>query len=206
MREESGFTAVIIDRENRAESKLMLAAFSPEEGLVYLFKKMSAKKTSAAPDLFDEIACEAQSAGGASPVRFLKEFETIKKRAGIAASYQKLCAAAEIAATARLNGENIEERREFAALVSKSLDAVESSGDEDSVKIKFLYAFAKMQGYPVREDFFASLPADEKARFAKIINTPANALDRQETQSAAACETIRRWIEANTDILLPKPV
>lgn len=204
MRKDYGISAIIIDRETRPEAKLMLTAFSPQEGLIYIFKKMSAKKTSLAPDLFDEIICTVQSAGENSPIRFLKDFEPAAQRAEIAGSYAKLCAACHIAAIAKLNGQNIDEKPEFARLLAKTFDAIKNAADADAVKIKFLYAFAKNQGYPVKEEFFNSLSAGDKESFTSIINTPASFIEPETSRSGKLIERVCRWIESSTDILLPK--
>ena len=200
MAEEKNISAIILDKQPHAEASLLITAFSQEEGLVFLYKKMSAKKTSFAPDLFDEIFCQVQAPNKESSVRFLKDFDVKKTRRGLAISYEKLCAASEISSIVKQNGTHINETTELAQLLSVALDSVEIAQNLDAVKIKFLYLLVKNQGYAVKEDFFASLPAAEKNNFTKILKTPISQLSEEIASAQHLYKILKYWVQEHTDI------
>ena len=197
-------SAIILDKENRGESSVMLTAFSSEKGLMYLFKRMSGKKTSLIPDLFDEITCKIRQPDftGNIPVTFLQSFEIIKHRQGISTSYNKLCSASDISLIVKHNGENINETHSLYSLLSKTFEGIEKTKNMPAVQIKFLYLLTKEQGYAIKEDFFQSLSNDDKTTFAHILKTPSQNLDEHIYQAEKLNEMLKRWIQENTDIII----
>ncbi len=195
-------SAIILDRESRGETGVMLTALSPERGLVYLFKRISAKKTSLVPDIFCEISAQTQVPQTAENglVHFVKDFSSVKSRDKISLSYEKLCDASEIASVVKLNGANIDETSLLFDLLGKALDGVAEFENTAAVKIKFLYVLAKEQGYAVKEDFFSRLSQTDKAAFAKILKTPVAELSA-DAATQRLYEALRRWTAENTDIV-----
>ncbi len=201
MERERIITAIVLDRERRAEASVMLTAFSPEDGLVFLFKRLSGKKTSLVPDLFDEIECSVSTPDADAPVKFLGQFEVLKRRAGVSASYEKLCAASEIASVAKSNGANIDEKRTLFELIARSLDAIEAHDNHATVKIKFLYLLARNQGYAIKEDFFRSLADADKSDFSEILALSTADQAAEKPRSERLYEMLKRWILSETDIV-----
>lgn len=195
-------SAIILDRESRGENGVMLTALSPERGLVYLFKRISAKKTSLVPDIFCEISAQTQVPQTTENglVHFVKDFSSVKSRDKISLSYEKLCDASEIASVVKLNGANIDETSMLFDLLGKALDGVAEFENTAAVKIKFLYVLAKEQGYAVKEDFFSRLSQTDKAAFAKILKTPVAELSA-DAATQRLYEALRRWTAENTDIV-----
>ncbi|MBE6413784.1 MAG: hypothetical protein E7035_04435 [Verrucomicrobiaceae bacterium] len=204
MQNQNDISAIIIDKENRGEASIMLTAFSAEEGLVFLFKRMSAKKTSIVPDLFDEIVCQTKPPESSknTPIHFLQNFDVLKHRTGIATSYEKLCVSAEIAKIIKINGENIDEKQSLFNLLTKTFDAIESTQNLKAVQIKFLYLLTKEQGYAIKEDFFQSLSSDDKTTFTYILKNPAQNLHDYIQQAENIYIKLKRWIQTNTDIIV----
>ncbi len=194
-------SAIVLDRENRGENSLFITAYSLEEGLVFLFKRMSSKKTSLAPDLFDEISALVQFPESEAPVKFLQQFDIVAHRSGISTSYDKLCSASDIASIVKQNGANISETASLYNLLSQSLGAVETHKNTSAVKLKFLYLLVKEQGYAIREDFFSAMSAQDKEAFSKILKTPIAELDESTDICANLYEALRRWSAGNTDFV-----
>lgn len=198
-------SALILDREPRANNALMLSALSRERGLVFLFKKMSAKKTSIAPDLFEEISALAQMptmAEETAPVFFISEFDSVKSRRDISTSYEKLKTASQIADMVKSNGTDMGETAAMFDFVSKALDSIVSSQNLDAVRLKFIYLLAKAQGYPVREDFFRRLSPSDRNGFCLMLKTPSAELGGQLEEARRLLDMLTRWTLENTDIVL----
>jgi len=195
-------SAIVLDRESRGENGVMLTALSPECGLVFLYRRISAKKTSLVPDIFCEISADTQTPQMSDNglVHFVKDFRTVKSRDKISLSYEKLCDASEIASVVKLNGANIDETPLLFDLLGKALDGVAEFENTAAVKIKFLYVLAKEQGYAVKEDFFGRLSQADRQSFAKILKTPVAELPADAAMQRLY-ESLRRWTAENTDIV-----
>lgn len=189
----------VLYRDLRGESSLYLETFSAKNSIVAVVKRISAKKTSALPDVFDDIdaSLNPSDSGG---LKFLGEFEIARRRAGIAARYESFEDAAAIVNLVRHNGRHIEDCAKLSARLRRSLDAIDAGLPSAVVRIKFLYLLARDEGYPVREDFFEKLSDIEKKLFVLIVKTPSAELSDFKAHSRGMLEKLERWTAEFTDI------
>ena len=80
----------------------------------------------------------------------------------------------------------------MAALLRTGLEAFSRSERPDIVFFKCLYRFARDEGYPVKQEWFASLPPSERSTVSHLINLP---LDRQQAAAAEAVAPLRGKLE-----------
>ena len=115
----------VLYRDLRGESSLYLETFSAKNSIVAVVKRISAKKTSALPDVFDDIdaSLNPSDSGG---LKFLGEFEIVRRRTGIAARYGSFEDAAAIVNLVRHNGRHIEDCTKLSARLRRSLDAIDA--------------------------------------------------------------------------------
>lgn len=187
-----------MDRTLRGESGVLFRIFSAESGLAVLHKRVSQKKTAQLPDLFDVISAEAERSktGG---VLFLKDFERIASHARIAENYEAFECAAQIAKCALKNCVYLESFEKMHETLLAAFGAIAAGAAPVCVRLKFLYVFARGEGYPVKEDFAANLSAAEFEILKKILKTPAAELG-EVGGAGALLENMEKWIGANTDI------
>lgn len=191
--------ATVVNREIRGENSLYIIAYSPTHSLMQTMKKIPSKKTSVMPDLFDDISFDCEMSSPTS-LKFIREFSIKKRRTAVAASYDSFEQAALIAQTVLANGRHIEDSATLSHRLRMSLDSIAEGAPAEIVRLKFMYLLARDEGYAVREDFYARLPAQKKELFSVLIKTPSAELKEFKTRSANILESLCRWIYANTDI------
>lgn len=191
------FEGIVLDKSFRGESGLLLSVLRADGGVRVLHKKVSRKKPSALPDYFDTASFEAEEskAGG---ILFLGGFEILARRAGIAADYDAFKNACEISKFALKNSKFLESFGALYDLVGASFCAIDSGADSFAVRAKFLYAFAKSEGYAAKEDFAAGLCAEDFECLKKILSAPAASL-RSVPRAASLLERLVFWIGSSTD-------
>ena len=197
--EVSAEDITVLRRDLRGESSLYIEAFSGKLGLLSVIKKISSKKTSVLPDIFDDIDVVLNSASGGGGLKFLGDFEILRRRTRIA--YEAFEDAAALAEVALKNGRHVEDTSKFSIRLRKSLDAIDAGNPSAIVRLKFLYLFARDKGYPVKEDFFAGLSGVEKRLFAALVRTPSAELFELKAHSRGMLEKFLEWLERFTDII-----
>ena len=142
----------VLFRDLRGESSLYIEAFSGRLGALSMMKRISAKKTSALPDIFDDIEASLNPSSSGD-LKFVGGFEIRRRRTAIASDYGAFEDAAAIAGVVRRNGRHIEDTARLSARLRRSLDAIDAGMPSQAVRLKFLYLLVRDEGYPVREDF-----------------------------------------------------
>jgi len=192
--------ATVVGRELRGESSLYITAYAPDVGLARMMKKISAKKTGALPDLFDDISAEGEADSPAS-LKFMRGFSLIKGRGDIALDYRAFEQASLVALTVAKNGAHIEDCARLSSRLRAALDAMAQKSPPEVVRLKFMYLLARDEGYPVREDFLAKLPAAKRGLFMDIIKTPSADAVGLRARAEELLEVFLDWTYANTDII-----
>lgn len=191
--------ATVVDREIRGESSLYTVVYAPDAGLLRTMKRLSAKRTSPLPDLFDDIAldCEASSP---TALQFAKDFSLKKRRTEIASSYEAFEHAALIAQTVLRNGGHIENSAQLSQRLRMSLDAIAEGSPAEIVRLKFMYLLARDEGYAVREDFVRRLGRANAELFGILIKNPSSELREFKSRAVDMLEKLCAWIYSSTDI------
>ncbi len=192
---------IVLNREPRGESSIMFTCLSQKYGLLYLIKRVSSSKTAQLPDIFDNIKANCKNADSNKNLKFLSDFEIIKRRRAIAVNYDAFVSASKITEIVIRNAKNIEDISTLYNRTIKALDALESSSPPNIVLIKFLYTLAKSEGYAVIEDFYKKLPEVQARLFAIIIKLPSKELVEFEGRCVDLAEDFSRWIYSETDII-----
>ena len=180
-----------------------LSAFSPEHGSLLLLQRLPKKSapTSVALDLFDEVSLMLESSNQGHSW-FILEARLIARHPGLGHSYETLRLASSLAALIARNPVHEESRLAVGQLLHSALAAFASDPRPDIVYFKSLYRFARDEGYPVKEHWFPTLPADDRAEVATLINQP---LARQSADPTVVARLQRRlddYLRGHTEILL----
>lgn len=189
----------VLNRDLRGESSLYIEAFSAKEGYLALIKRVSAKKTTSLPDIFDDIEA-ALTPADSGDLKFVGEFEIKRRRTAIASNYESFEDAVAIVETVRKNGRHIEDCAKLSTRLRRALDAIDSGLPSPIVRLKFLYLLARDEGYAVREDFFAHLSEIDKKLFLVLVKTPVAELLDFKSHSRGMLEKLVDWVNASTDI------
>ena len=197
-----------------AESFQSLTAFSPTHGALLVLQRVSKKaaSTSIALDLFDEAALRLESSNQGQ-TWFIKEAQLITRHTTLSRSYETLRLASALASLVARNPVPDESRSAVAALLRQALAAFASDTRPDLVWFKSLYRFAREEGYPLKEQWFPTLPTADRTAVATLLNSPLSALSAPEkchimydilAPAAVARLTARlaEYLRGHTEILL----
>jgi hypothetical protein len=178
------------------------SVFSAEHGALLVMQRIPKKSASAAVilDLFDEVSLLLESSNEGRSW-FVKEARVLRRAEGIGRSYESLRHASALAALIARNPVHEEGRAQVAALLRTAFDAFATAARPDIVFLKSLYRFARDEGYPLKEQWFPTLPADDRAAAATLINRP---LEGQTAAPAVVLRLQRRleeYLRGHTEIL-----
>lgn len=181
-----------------------LSIFSAEHGSLLVMQRV-AKKASAASavslDLFDEAALILESSNQGR-TWFLKEAQLITRHTELGRSYDTLRLASRLAALIARNTVHEESRAAVAELLRAALAAFAAHARPDIVYFKSLYRFARDEGYPIKQQWFPTLPSADRSDVATLLNRP---LVEQTATPAAVLRLERRleeYLRGHTEILV----
>ena len=195
--------AFVLLKRPPADAFQTLSAFSPEHGNLLVLQRLPKKNTPAlAPlDLFDEgeLALDSSNQGR---TWFVKEARLITRHPDLGRSYETLLQASSFASLIARNTVHEESRRAVGTLLRTALVAFAGGVRPDIVFFKSLYCFARDEGYPLKQQWFPTLPSADRADVAALLNHP---LAEQTLVPPAVLRLQRRleeYLRGHTEILL----
>lgn len=196
--------AFVLLKRPPAEAFQNITVFSAEQGVLLVLQRVSKKSSASSSlllDLFDEVSLELESRNQGQ-TWFVKESRLITRHPTIGRSYATLQLASALAALVARNPVPEESRTEVAALLRQAFSAFASGARPDLVWFKSLYRFARDEGYPIKEQWFPTLPAEDRTVVASLLNRPL-------AEQNAAIETVSRltdrlveYLRGHTEILI----
>lgn len=152
-------------------------------------------------DLFDEASLQLESSNQGK-TWFVKDAQLITRHTTLGRSYETLRHASALASLVARNTVSEESRIPVAALLRQALTSFGSEARPDLVWFKSLYRFARDEGYPLKEEWFPTLPAADRANVATLLNRP---LAEQTAETEVVSRLTRRledYLRGHTEILL----
>jgi recombinational DNA repair protein (RecF pathway) len=196
--------AFVLLKRPPSDSFQSFTVFSSTHGSLLVLQRVPKKASSnASPplDLFDEAGLDLESSNQGQ-TWFVKEARLITRHADLGRSYETLRLASALAALAARNSVPEESRTEVSTLLRQALASFASGARPDLVWFKSLYRFARDEGYPVKEEWFPSLPTADRESVATLLNRPLS-------EQTANVETVTRltlrfehYLRGHTEILL----
>lgn len=195
--------AFVLLKRPPADAFQSFTVFSAEHGPLLALQRIAKKAatTSVALDLFDEAALILESSNQGR-TWFVKEARLIQRHGEIGRSYEALQLASALAAVVARNPGDEAGRGAVAGLLRGAFAAFGSGVRPDVVYFKSLYRFARDEGYPLKEQWFPTLPAADRAEVATLLNRPL----AEQTAAASAVARLQRRLEeylrGHTEVLL----
>jgi recombinational DNA repair protein (RecF pathway) len=195
--------AIVLSRKPPAGRFQQLTLFSAQHGGLLCLRRLAAKSASSSPhlDLFDEADFHLETSNQGQ-TWFLKEVRLIARHDAIGRSYESLREASVFSALIARNQVHEESRRGVYALLRQTLAAFGATNRPDIVFVKALYCFARDEGYPVREDWWPSLPAATRDLAAGVLNQPVAAQAPTPAAVASLTRRLEDYLRGHTEILL----
>ena len=195
--------AFVLLRRPPAESFQSHTVFSAEHGLLTVLQRIAKKSATKMPalDLFDEVTLLLESSNQGR-TWFVKEAGLIRRHADLGKSYETLRHASALGALIARNRVHEESRAAVAELLRSAFAAFAASPRPDIVFFKSLYRFARDEGYPLKQQWFPTLPAADRETVAALLNRP---LAGQTTGPAGVTRLQRQledYLRSHTEVLL----
>lgn len=197
-------TAFILAKQlSGSDTFEQLTAYAGEHGTLACLWRSAKKKTptTGSLDLFDEAELWLESSNQGR-TWFIKEHRLVRRHDGIGRSYAALRAASLLATLVSRNAVPEESRDSIMQLLRSSLAALAAGGRPDITWVKTLYCFLRDEGYPVKQQWWPSLPEADRDLAAHLLNQPLAA----QTADAATVNRLSRrleeWVSAETEIRL----
>jgi hypothetical protein len=198
--------AFVLLKRPPADAFQTFTLFSAEHGPLLALQRIAKKSaaTSLALDLFDEAALMLESSNQGR-TWFIKEARIVQRHGDIGRSYEALRLASALAALVARNPGDEAGRAAVAELLRTAFKAFEAGVRPDVVYFKSVYRFARDEGYPLKEQWFPTLPAADRAEVVTLLNRP---LVEQSAGAAAVMRLQRRleeYLRGHTEVLLDSP-
>ena len=195
--------AFVLLKQPPADSFQTFTVFSAEHGPLLALQRVAKKSatTTVALDLFDEVALMLESSNQGR-TWFIKEARLVRRHGDIGRSYEALRQASALAALVARNPGDEASRGAVAELLRTAFAAFGAGGRPDVVFFKSLYRFARDEGYPLKEQWFPTLPSADRAAVVTLLNRP---LAEQVATVEAVARLQRRleeYLRGHTEILL----
>ena len=193
---------IVLSREESGEGSLRMRVFSSDEGLVLVYKRLASKRASGSlPDLFDEVELRlSRPRTGGDSLSFVSEWRPLHRRTELARGQLRLETASALSLLYQRNGAHLAEPAPAAKLLAHALDSLVAEYPPNAVYLKALYRFARVEGYPVKEAWWQSLPVEQRQAAAETLNVPLRELVQDECAIAEILESLRLWLNAETEL------
>lgn len=195
--------AFVLLKRPPADAFQSFTVFSAEQGPLLALQRIAKKSAAISPalDLFDEAALVLESSNQGR-TWFIKEARLLQRHSEIGRSYEALQHASALATLVARNPGDEASRGAVAELLRGAFAAFGSRVRPDVVYFKSLYRFARDEGYPLKQQWFPTLPAADRAEVATLLNHP---LAEQSSAAAAVTRLQRRleeYLRGHTEVLL----
>jgi hypothetical protein len=195
--------AFVLLKRLPADSFQAFTLFSAAHGPLLVLQRLSKKAATTSPplDLFDEASLLLESSNQGH-TWFIKEVRINTRHAAIGCSYETLQLASKLAALIARNSVDEESRIAVAELLRAALAAFATGVRPDIVYFKSLYRFARDEGYPLKQQWFPTLPAADRAIVAALLNRPLAEQTAAAAWVARLQHRLEEYLRGHTEILL----
>jgi hypothetical protein len=195
--------AFVLLKRPPADAFQSFNVFSAERGPLLVLHRVAKKSasTSIALDLFDEVSLGLESSNQGR-TWFVKEARLIRRYAEIGRSYDALRLASSLAALIARNTVDEDGRPAVAELLRTAFAAFGSDPRPDIVYFKCLYRFARDEGYPLKQQWFPTLPASDRVEVAILVNRPLAAQAATPATVVRLQRRLEEYLRGHTEILV----
>jgi hypothetical protein len=200
--------AFVLLKRLPADSFQSFTVFSPTHGLLVVLQRIRKPRAggksggaSVPLDLFDEFWLQLESSNQGH-TWFTRETRLLARPADIGRSYEALRHASAFAALIARNPVHEDSREAVSRLLREALAAFAAGTRPDIVHLKSVYRFARHEGYPLKEQWFPTLPASDRGEAATLLNQPLAAQTATPEAVARLQRRLDDYLRAHTEFLL----
>ncbi len=192
--------AIVLSRVDATERHWRYNLLTRDHGLIRVLRRKPGKRPqrSAAPDIFDLGELTVQERGAGKP-RMMDEFLVHQSYRELAHKPEALAVAATLSNLLRLNFEHAESTEEAFALFVDCLNALTHRPRPEAALFKAVYALARKEGFPVREEWAPLLSPPERELAAHVLKQPLSEISTPPDQVVRLNETLLHYLERVCD-------
>lgn len=194
----------ILERQEHGERFWKLTILHRDEGRQYALLRMPGKGTdkkgAQTPDLGDEA--EARISRGQQEVWFLREYQVIRRLIGLGTSYDRLLWASRLIRLILPNLRHIDDNAFVYDLVTRTLDAIDGKPNPCAAYCKFLFLFARHEGYPMGEHWLRGLPSGLRDASLHLLQEPLERIKVEDSVVADIRQSIETYLAAETELIV----
>jgi hypothetical protein len=195
--------AFVLVKRPPADAFQTFTLFSADHGALLALQRIPKKSAATATplDLFDEVSLLLESSNQGR-TWFIKEARLITRHAEMGRSYDALIRASSLAALIARNPVHEESREAVAALLRKAFAAFAAGERPDVIYFKSLYRFARDEGYPLKEQWFPTLPSADREAVALLLNRPLAEQNATPANVTRLQRRLEEYLKGHTEVLL----
>jgi recombinational DNA repair protein (RecF pathway) len=154
------------------------------------------------PDLFDcaEFEVEQRDDGPG----FVRDVRILATHPGLAKDWNRLSLASRLTRVVADNRGSSEDAPLLFTLLAKAFLAMERGIRPDAAYLKAIFVMLRETGYPVREDWALSLPADQRADLETLLRTPLDDLQTPPDRVRVLTHRLETWATNSLDLRFPE--
>lgn len=196
--------AFVLLRQPAKDNFQSFNLFTVEHGALFVLQRLSRKSSSAsavALDLFDEVSLMLESSNQGR-TWFVKDSRLVARHVEIGHNYETLRLASAFTALVARNPVHEDSRVAVGELLRASFSAFGSGPRPDIVYFKSVYRFARDEGYPLKQQWFPTLPVADRQEAAVLLNRPLIEQTASTTLVARLQRRLEDYLRGHTEILL----
>lgn len=182
---------IVLLREEKGESFWSVAFLSAESGLEYFLMRRSSRKTR--PDLFDSASIQQDRPKNSGP-GFISEYRVTQRRTGIGESFSRIRMASRFANLLRRNTLHLADTNPVIPICERFFDAAARGTDLQAAYLKALYLFASTEGFPLKEDWAATLRKQEREDLGSVLRNPLGEQEVAAESTEILCKSLESWL------------
>lgn len=195
--------AFVLIKRPAAEAFQSFTVFSAEHGALLVLQRMPKKSAANAVllDQFDEASLFLESSNQGR-TWFVKEARLLNRQTGLGRGYETLRLASALSALIARNPVHEESRHAVGELLRSAFAAFASGARPDIVYFKSVYRFARDEGYPLKQQWFPTLPAADREIVATLVNRPVAEQSAATATVARFQRRLEEYLRGHTEILI----
>jgi hypothetical protein len=193
----------VLLRRPPADAFQSFSVFSPEHGSLLVLQRVPKKSANSAValDLFDEVSLLLESSNQGR-TWFIRETRLLHRHVEIGHSYEALRLASALASLVSRNTVDEDSRAAVADLLRSAFVAFGTATRPDIVYLKSVYRFARDEGYPLKQQWFPTLPSADRTEVATLLNRPLAGQTATPAFVARLQRRLEEYLRGHTEILL----
>ncbi|MGE9289821.1 MAG: hypothetical protein ACQKBT_02445 [Puniceicoccales bacterium] len=191
---------IVLHYTEKGEKFWSITFLSRSHGLYHPMVRKT--RTGTRPDLFD-TAQAGRAKAKQGELIFLSDYYPIRRRTGIARSYEVLRIASRFAEILRRNAQHLPDCDLIFQMSERFFDSLQSGPSPLAAYLKTLYLFAKTEGFPIRESWVPQLGNQYRTDLETVLKNPLNQQPEEPMLFKTLSASLEQWLVDEAHFVIP---